>query len=104
MEQLVLASAVIAGMAFVRLLRRFEVGQRGYMLIVGGVFLLAVGAVLQTDRFLGVVAVALTTLLVVMPWVLELAARTAFNRGRLTLAVRVAGLRATLMPGAGLGR
>ena len=104
MEQLVLASAVIAGMAFVRLLRRFEAGQRGYMLIVGGVFLLSVGAALETDRFLGVVAVALTTLVVVMPWLLELAARTAFNRGRLTLAVRVAGLRATLMPGAGLGR
>ncbi|MEM6992346.1 MAG: rhomboid family intramembrane serine protease [Myxococcota bacterium] len=104
LEQVVLLSAALAGMAFVRLLRRFEPGQRGYLLVVGAVFSLTVGALVKADRFLAVVAVALTVLVVVVPWLLELLARVAFNRGRLTLAVRTAGLRSMLMPGAGLGR
>lgn len=104
MQHVVLLTAAVAGMAFVRLLRRFEAGQRGYMIVVGAVFALSVGAAVKDDRFLGVVAVGLCTLVVVLPWILELLARIAFNRGRLAIAVRMAGLRAMLMPGAGLGR
>jgi membrane associated rhomboid family serine protease len=103
-DQLVLLAAVVSGMAFVRLLRRREAGQRGYLLLVGGALALALAALGRPERFIGIVAVSLTVLLVVMPWAFEALARLAFNRGRLGLAVRVAGLRATLMPGAGLGR
>jgi len=104
LEQVVLLTAAVAGMAFVRLLRRAEVGQRGYLLLVGGVFSLSLAAAINADRFIAVVSVALTGLMVVAPWVLEIGARLAFNRGRLAIAVRLAGLRAILMPGAGLGR
>ena len=104
LQQLVVVTAALTGMAFIRLLRRFEAAQRGYLLVVGGVLALSIGAAVKADRFLSVVAIALGVLVVVMPWLLELLARMAFNRGRLTLAVRMAGLRAMLMPGAGLGR
>jgi membrane associated rhomboid family serine protease len=103
-DQLVLLAAVVSGMAFFRLLRRREAGQRGYLLLVGGALALSIAALGRPERFVGIVAVSLTVLLVVVPWGFEALARLAFNRGRLGLAVRVAGLRAMLMPGAGLGR
>ncbi|MBL4689022.1 MAG: rhomboid family intramembrane serine protease [Nannocystaceae bacterium] len=104
LPQIVLLAVALSGMAFARLLRRFDAAQRGYMLVVGAVFLLGAGAAVNADRFLGVVAVGLTVLVVIIPWVLELLARLAFNHGRLAVAVRMAGLRAMLMPGAGFGR
>lgn len=103
-DQLVLLAAVVSGMSFFRLLRRREAGQRGYLLLVGGALALSIAALGRTERFVGIVAVSLTVLLVVVPWAFEALARLAFNRGRLGLAVRIAGLRAMLMPGAGLGR
>lgn len=103
-DQLVLLAAAVAAMAFFRLLRRRDVGQRGYLLLVGGALALSLAALGRTERFVGVVAVSLTLLLVVVPWAFETLARVAFHRGRLGLAVKIAGLRAILMPGAGLGR
>lgn len=103
-EQLVLLTAVLSGLAFARRLRRRDTGARGYLFVLAACFLLAVGAALQADRFLGVIAIAMGLLVVVVPYALELAVPMAFNRGRLRLAVALAGIRATLMLGAGLGR
>jgi membrane associated rhomboid family serine protease len=103
-EQIVLVTAVLLGVTFVRLARRLEAGQRGYTMLVAAVLTLSVAALARGSRFLGVVAVALAVLTVIVPWILEHLARWCFARGRLGVAVRLAGLRTVLMPGAGLSR
>lgn len=104
LEQIVLVTAVMLGVTFVRLARRLDSGQRGYMMLVAAVFAVCVAALARGSAFLGVVAIALTVLAVIVPWLLETLARWSFARGRLRMAVRFAGLRALLMPGAGLSR
>jgi membrane associated rhomboid family serine protease len=102
--QLVLLMAIVAGAAFVGQIRRGDPGQRGYLVVLAGVSIAAVVAALRGDRFLSIVAVCLATLVVVVPWVLDLLVRACFQRERLAVAVRLSGLRALLMPGAGLHR
>ncbi|MCA9654060.1 MAG: rhomboid family intramembrane serine protease [Myxococcales bacterium] len=104
LPELVLLMAIVVGVSFVGLTRKRDPGQRGYLMVVGGVLLLCLGAVLGGDRFVSVVAVSLGLLVVVMPWALDLMVRAAFARERLALAVRLASWRAMLMPGAGLAR
>lgn len=104
LPELVLLMAIIVGVSFAGLVRRRDPGQRLYLMVVGGELLLCLGAVLGGDRFVSVVAVGLGTLVVVVPWALDLLVRTSFGRERLALAVRLAGLRSMLMPGAGLAR
>ena len=104
LSQLVLLTAVLLGVTFVRLARRVEPGQRGYVIVVAGVLALSLAALINGAAPLGVAAIAFAVIVVVIPWLLETAARAAFTRGRLGLAVNLAGVRATLMPGAGLGR
>jgi membrane associated rhomboid family serine protease len=103
-DQIVLVTAVLLGVTFVRLARRLEAGQRGYMVLVGAVLAVSVAALARGSVFLGIVAIGFAVLAVIVPWVLEALARWSFSRGRLGLAVRLAGLRAVLMPGAGLSR
>lgn len=104
LSQLVLLVAIVVGAAFVGQLRRGDAGQRGYALVLAAVSLVAVVAVLQGDRFLSIIAVCFSALVVVIPWLLDLLVRACFARERLALAVRLAGLRAMLMLGAGLQR
>jgi membrane associated rhomboid family serine protease len=104
LSQLVLLMAIVVGVTFVGQLRRGDPGQRGYLVVLGGVSLVAVVAALRGDRFLSLVAVGLSLLVVVVPWLLDLLVRACFGRERLAWAVRLAGLRALLMPGAGLHR
>jgi len=104
LENLVLLTAVIQALTFVRLVRRPDLAQRGYLLVILGGFVLAVIAMLREDRFLGVIAMGMCVLTVVIPWMVDVLARRAFSAGRAAMAVRLAGIRATLMPGAGLSR
>jgi hypothetical protein len=103
-EQLLVLTAVMVGLTFARRVRRLESGQRGYMLLLAAVVCSSLVALGRGSRFLGVMAMAFAALTVLAPWVMEALARVAFSRGRLSLAVRMAGLRAMLMPGAGLSR
>lgn len=103
-EHLLLLAVVVAGMTFVRLLRRSESHQRGYLFLVGALVALGLWGLSAQDGFIGVVVVSMVVLAVVVPWALEGMARRAFAVGRLGLAVRLAGLRAIMMPGGGLGR
>jgi membrane associated rhomboid family serine protease len=96
--------AVCLGFALVRTLRQGEGRGRSYAAVVAGLLALCVAAILQGSRFLGVVALGLSLLAVAVPAGLEAAARTAFAAGRLRLAVWMCGVRALLMPGAGLAR
>jgi membrane associated rhomboid family serine protease len=102
--QLVLLLAIVVGVAFAGQLRRGDPSQRGYLLLLAGVSLVAVVAALRADRFWSIVAVSLSLLVVVVPWVLDLMVRACFGRERLAWAVWLSGLRALLMPGAGLQR
>jgi membrane associated rhomboid family serine protease len=102
--QLVLLMAIVAGVTFAGQLRRGDPGQRGYLVVLAAVTLVAVAAALRGDRFLSIVAVSLSSLVVVVPWVLDLGVRACFGRERLAWAVRLSGLRALLMLGAGLHR
>jgi len=95
--------AVALGFALVRTLRRDTRG-RGYAVFVAALLAVTIAAIVQGSRFLGVVAIGLGTIGVGLPWLLESGVRIAFGRGRLRTAVRLSGLRALLMPGAGLGR
>lgn len=97
-------SAVLLGLTLGRLVRRFDAGQRGYTVILAALLLMSLYAMGQESPFFGVVAVAMTGLVVVVPFLLELLARAAFGRGKLRVAVQLAGLRALLMPGSGLAR
>jgi hypothetical protein len=103
-EQIVLLAAVVAGVTFARSIRRRDPGQRPYQLLVAAVCLLAIAALGESRPFLGVIAVSGALLLVIVPGIFEWLARVAFHRGRLAWAVRFAGWRAMLMPGAGLSR
>jgi len=104
LENLLLLATVIQALTFVRLLRRPDLTQRGYLVVVVVVLVLALIATLRADPFLGVIAIGLCLLTVVVPWVVDVLARRAFAAGRAALAVRLTGVRATLMPGAGLAR
>lgn len=104
LSQLVLLMAIVAGVTFAGHLRRGDPSQRGYVLVLAGVTLAAVVAALRGDRFLSVVAVAFSLLVVVVPWVLDLLVRACFHRERLAWAVRLSALRTMLMLGAGLHR
>ncbi len=104
LSELTLLMAVVVGVSFAGQLRRGEPGQRGYLFVLAGVLLLTVVSALRDDRFGSVLAVGLGALVVVAPWILDLAVRASFARERLALAVRLIGLRALLMPGSGLGR
>lgn len=103
-ENLLVFAAILQSLTLLRLIRRRDPGQRGYLLLVFAQLVLAGMAMMQGDRFLGAIAVCMCGLTVGLPWLLERTARQAFALGRPRLAVRMTGLRALLMPGAGLGR
>jgi membrane associated rhomboid family serine protease len=103
-DHLLLLTVVLQGITLLRTLRRADGDRRGYAIVVGGVLVLAVVSLTRDDRFLGSVAIGMSVLTVVLPWVLESVSRWAFARGRLSLAVRMAALRGILMPGSGLAR
>ncbi|MBX7084136.1 MAG: rhomboid family intramembrane serine protease [Nannocystaceae bacterium] len=96
--------AVCLGFALVRALRRSETRGRSYAALVAGLLALDLIAMLQPSRFLGAVAIGFSVVAVAVPWLLESVARWAFARGRLRMAVGLCGVRAALMPGAGLAR
>ncbi|MEM7159009.1 MAG: hypothetical protein AAF799_39590 [Myxococcota bacterium] len=104
LPQLALLAAIVVGVSFAGLVRRRDPGQRGYVFVVAAVLMLNLAALVQADRFLSVVAISLVVLVVVLPWVLDVLVRICFSRDRLALAVRLAGWRVMLMPGAGLSR
>ncbi len=101
-DHVLTVSAVCLGFALVRTLRRGD--GRGFALCLAGLLAASIAALVQPSRFVGIVAVALTFVMLVVPLGVELAARWAFDAGRLGLAVGLCGVRATLMPGAGLAR
>lgn len=103
-DEFLLLTTALVGMAFLRSSRRTEDSPRGYVWVLAAILGLTLIGVLQDSRFIGVVAMGLTVLVVVLPWVLEGAARIFFGRGMLRLAVFCAGARAVLMLGAGLSR
>ncbi|MCA9637383.1 MAG: hypothetical protein KC420_15260, partial [Myxococcales bacterium] len=103
-EPLVLAAALILGMTLLRQLRRPGGAPVLYTLIIAALLAMAMGGLGQGGRAWGIAAIALCSLTVVIPWFLEGAAKRLFARGHMALAVRVAGLRAMLMPGSGLAR
>lgn len=103
-ENLLVLASIILAVALLRASRRQSGVGRGYALVVGLELALALAALVGSDRYFGVVALFLCALTVVLPAALERGARELFARGRPRLAVRMAGLRALLMPGAGLGR
>jgi len=103
-ENLLVFAAILLGMSALRLIRRRDPSQRLYTLLVVGELVLAAAAIVREDRFLGAVAVCLCGLTVGLPWLLERAARQIFAAGYPRWAVRLTGLRALLMPGAGLAR
>ncbi|MCH9684882.1 MAG: rhomboid family intramembrane serine protease [Deltaproteobacteria bacterium] len=103
-SEAVLFMAIAVGVAFAGQLRRGDPGQRGYLMVLGGILLLTIIAALRADPFICVVALSLGTLVVVVPWILDLAVRACFGREWLAWAVRLASWRTMLMPGAGLAR
>lgn len=103
-EQLLLLTVAVVVVTLVRLVRRLDRSSTLYLAVLGVVGCGAVGAMLTGSRFVGVLAIGFATLVVVVPWILEAAARSLFARGKLRLAVWCAGARAMLMLGAGLGR
>lgn len=94
--------AVCLGFVLVRTLRRGD--GRAYSLVLAALLFASIAALVQPSRFLGLVAIGLSIATVVVPTILESVARWAFSAGRLGLAVSLFGVRAMLMPGAGLGR
>lgn len=103
-DELLLLSTAWVGLTLLRSSRRGEARPRGYTWVLAAILGLTVLAVAEGSRFVGVVAMALTVLIVAVPAVLEWAARVLFGRGMLRWAVWAAGVRAVLMLGAGLGR
>jgi len=101
-EHVLTVCAVCQGFALVRTLRRVE--GRAYALCLVALLGLTLAALLQPSRFIGTVAIGLSFVALVVPFVLEALARWGFARGKLGLAVALCGVRAMLMPGAGLGR
>lgn len=88
----------------VRLVRRLDRSSTLYLVVLGVIGCATVGAILTGSSFVGVLAIGFATLVVVVPWILEAAARSLFARGKLRWAVWCAGARAMLMLGAGLAR
>ena len=103
-ENLLVFAAILQSMTLLRLVRRRDPSQRLYTLVVLAELILATVAIVDNDRFLGLCAMGLCGLTVALPWLLERAARQAFGLGLPRWGVRMTGLRALLMPGAGLGR
>ena len=103
-DEFLLLSTALVGLTLLRSSRRAEARPRGYNWVLAGILALTLVAVAEESRFVGVVAMAMTGLVVVAPWCLEWVARICFGRGMLRLAVWSAGLRSMLMLGAGLGR
>ena len=103
-ENLLVFAAILLSLTALRLVRRRDPSQWLYMLLVIVELILAGAAIVRDDRFLGAIAVCLCGLTVGLPWLLERAARQVFTLGSPRWAVRMTGLRALLMPGAGLGR
>lgn len=103
-ENLLVFAAILQSLTLLRLVRRRDPGQRLYTLVVLAELLLATVAIVEGDRFLGLCATCLCGLTVALPWLLERGARQAFALGQPRWGVRMTGLRALLMPGAGLGR
>ncbi len=103
-DEFLLLTTALVGMALLRSSRRTEDSPRGYVWVLAAILGLTLLGVAEDSRFVGIVAMGLTVLVVVLPWVLETAARIFFGRGMLRLAVWAAGARAMLMLGAGLGR
>ncbi|TPV92973.1 MAG: rhomboid family intramembrane serine protease [Myxococcales bacterium FL481] len=101
-EQLVFVCLLLLAVTLARLLRRG--GQWGYALVVAGSFVAGVVGFGQDSRFWGAIAVCMTALTVVAPWMLDGLSRWAHGRGRLAWAVRLMGIKSLLMPGAGLSR
>ncbi len=95
---------IILGMALLRLFRRFDGRVRGYMTILAGEVVLGIAAMARDDEFLAAVTLLLCAMTVVFPWCLQVLARWLLSRGHLAAFVRVIGVQATLMPGAGLSR
>jgi len=104
LRELLVLAAVLLVMTVVRLTRSGDSVGRGYTVLVAGILGVVVVAFGRESDALAVAAVALTVLVVVLPWGLEALARLAFARGYLGWAVRFAGLRAILMLGSGLAR
>ena len=103
-ENLLVFAAILQSLTVLRLVRRRDPAQRGYLLLVFAQLVLSGVAIAQLDRFFGAIALRRCGLTVGQPWLLARAARQAFALGRPRLAVRLTGLRTLLMPGAGLGR
>jgi len=103
-DEFLLLTTALVGMALLRSSRRTEDGPRGHVWVLAAILGLTLLGVAEDSRFVGIVAMGLTVLVVVLPWVLEAAARIFFGRGMLRLAVWAAGARAMLMLGAGLSR
>jgi hypothetical protein len=103
-ENLLVFAAILQSLTLLRLARRRDAGQRGYLLLIFVELAVAGAAMVQDDRFLGAIALCLCGLTVALPWLLERAARRLFALGRPRWGVRLTGLRALLMPGAGLWR
>jgi membrane associated rhomboid family serine protease len=103
-ENLLVFAAILLSLTLLRLARRRDPGQRLYTLVVVAELVLTTAAMFDGDRFLGLCAMGLCGLTVALPWLLERAARQAFGLGLPRWGVRMTGLRALLMPGAGLGR
>jgi len=89
-------------MALLRLFRRFDGRVRGYMTLLAGELVLGFAAMARDDDYLAVVTVLLCLATVVIPWCLQVVARWLLARGHLAAFVRIIGVQATLMPGAGL--
>ena len=88
-ENLLVLAGIILALVVTRTLRRPGGGQRGYAAVLGLQLVLILTALVQEDRYLGTVAISLCALTVVLPALLERAARHMFGRGRATLAVRL---------------
>ncbi|PRP97412.1 Rhomboid family protein [Enhygromyxa salina] len=102
-DHLLLLAAVICAATLVRLLRGGDGIGRGYAIVVGIELVWAVFS-MGASRFSGTIALSLVVLTVALPWALERLSRWAFARGYLAWVGRLSGLRAMLMPGAGLSR
>jgi membrane associated rhomboid family serine protease len=102
-QNLLVLAGLILAMVLLRTLRR-PGGPRAYAAVLGLQLALAFTALVYDDRYLGTIAISLCALTVVLPALLEFGARQMFALGRPRLAVRLSGLRAMLMLGAGLGR
>ncbi len=103
-EPLVLAAAIVLGMTLLRLFRRPNGTPLIFALLIAAELAMAVAGLGATTSPWGIAAICLCILTVVVPWLLEGAAKRLFSRGQMTMAVRLTGLRAMLMPGSGLAR